>query len=1043
MLPISLFLFAAVALAFCTYLGYGLVKLLVPRERHEHEGLFAPLLGYVFLLLVGYYSVRTVLNLRQALLLAAGLGTLLNGVALWLRRGERLHLNLRAHGEAYLLAAVAFLLGVLPLLSYGYITTIGENWDPENYLPVAEYLVRVPVKGIAAMPPSPLRDLNAHPPRIGLTLGFSIAQGMWQQLVGWDALRSFAPTLAVLRALTVLATYLLFRRTMRMERWGAFLATGLVCLHAQLLWLAFLNFGMQVSSLPLVPLGLVLLADAVRHADLRSVVATSVAVAAIPVSYYPALTVFVPMAAALGLAQLLSSRKWTSGLLAGLGAAAGSLLLAWGTVLDYQQGFAFRYSIPKTTLGLTRMIAGVEILGLTPFGVQAEAVPAFLHALQLVAAWGIAGLSLLALVRCRTRWLWLATVVPGALYLLWLRGTLAGTLAFFRAQGFPIGAALLRRAQPYPYAFMKGAVYVAPFFMGLGVQGLFALPLPRRRRGTVWATAAALGALLVGLVGWSCGRVIARYSDRPALFDQELLQVEQSLPLIEPGAPVYLTNRPERAGPVTGLLAYFLRDHPLRGAVSTGYSGMSDCRPGEAFPYALLDHRDNPYVLGLSLEDRVWQGGGMALYRRDPAQRTFLDLRQGNCAGQHAEPALAQTPLAGQLLALSGPCRKVAPDTPLYLYVGGESLALEPLPWDEPASGTLLLAWVSLAESPGLLHWDDGAAEELQIPTGFSIYRTPLHPSARRVEVTAGGPGQAALCWAAVREDKEQPGWLSVPRAIAFLSRTEAQDTSLVIEIRQATPEVRVLRATLEVWENTYSGAAHYAWWGPLSLPRNGAVQLRVDLAAREARWLLDGQAMPLPPHGGAEAWPPIRDGSYFVSLWIHEAEQAIPVAQFQVVQGTVQQLTALPSDPLPLYVRPLDTAAAVHFGDMLELVGYEFRRAPLAAGETLPVSLEWRCRGPMPVNYVVTLQVVGPGRLFGQVDVPLGGQGHPTTTWKRNETVREDLPLGVEPGAPRGHYRLIVAVYDPATVERLPVVGPEGQVLGDAVDLGEVIVRR
>jgi hypothetical protein len=96
-----------------------------------------------------------------------------------------------------------------------------------------------------------------------------------------------------------------------------------------------------------------------------------------------------------------------------------------------------------------------------------------------------------------------------------------------------------------------------------------------------------------------------------------------------------------------------------------------------------------------------------------------------------------------------------------------------------------------------------------------------------------------------------------------------------------------------------------------------------------------------------------------------------------------------------------------------------------------------------MPVNYVVTLQVVGPGRLFGQVDVPLGGQGHPTTTWKRNETVREDLPLGVDPGAPRGHYRLIVAVYDPATVERLPVVGPEGQVLGDAFELGEVIVGR
>lgn len=1044
MLFLSLLLFALAALAFCAYLGYGPAKLLLRPEQRDDEGPFALLLGYVLLLLIGYYGVQTVLNLRQALLVAAGIGTLLNAIALWHRRGERLHLNLRAHAGAYLLAGLAFLLGIVPLLSYGYVTVIGENWDPENYLPVAEYLVRVPVKGIPNLPPSPLRELNANPPRIGLTLGFSVAQGIWQQLVGWDALRSFAPTLALLRGLTVLASYLLFRRTLRMERWVTLVASALVCLHAQGLWLSFMNFGMQVSSLPLVPLGLVLLADLLRHPDLRSGFATSLAVAAIPVSYYPALTVFVPTALALGAVELFCSRRRVATLLAGLGTAAGSVGIAWGTVLDYGRGFAFRYSLPKTTLGLTRLITVQEILGLAPFAVRPERVPQLLEAFQTVALCLLALLALLALIRVQSRWYWLAIVVPGVLYLLWLRGSFLGVASFLQARGVPIGSGFLRRLQPYPYAFMKGASYVAPFLLGLAAQGLAVLASWRTRTAARALTAVA-AVFVLGLAGWSCGRVIARYAVRPALFDRPLLEVEQAVALIPKGAPVYLTNHPERIGPVSGLLAYFLREHPLRGTISTAYSGMRYCLPGEAFPYALLDLRDDPYVLGFFPEDRIWQGGGMVLYRRDPHQRSFVDLRPGGCEARNAEPALGSSPLAGQLLALPGPCQKVAPDTPLYLYFGEGGLSSEVLSGTGATSGTLLLSWVSLAESPGLLQWDDGTAEEITIPAGFSVYRTALRPSVRRVEVTAGGPGQAAVCWAAQGAEEAERDWIPLPRTFAFLSRAEAHGSTLSLEVRVASAETRPLHGVVEVWENRYSGATHYAWWGPLPLPEAGSLLLEVDLEAREARGQIDGETVALPPHVGAAEWPAARDGSYFASLWVYygEAIQSIPVARFEVAQGTVQELVALPSDPLPLYARALSVSAQVAFGEGLQLVGYEFPEGPHAPGEVVPVFLEWRSRAPVPVNYAVTLQVIGPGGLLGQVDVPLGGEAHPTTTWRRGEMARIELPVRLEQTAPRGRHRLIVAVYDPATLQRLPVLGPGGEELGDAFELGQVVIGR
>ncbi len=1048
MFVLNLFLLVLVSLAFSTYLGYGLVKLLLPAERGKglgsYQGLMAPLLGYAFLLPVGYYGVTTVLNLRQVLFVALGLGTLLNALALWRCRDRRLYLDWREHGWAVLLAGLAFLLGILPLLNYGYTTIIGENWDTEAYLPLAEYLVRAPVNGIASMPPSPLRDLNADPTRIAVTLGFSIAQGTWQQLAGQDALRSFAPTLALLRALSVLALYLLFRYAFGMSRRAALPATALVSLYALSLWLTFFNFGMQLSSLPLVPLGLLLWIDLLRRPGWRGAVATGLAVTALLVSYYPALTVFFPLAGALALVEFLLARHRRPVFLAGLGAVACTLLLASWPILSYGLNLAGRYVQPKAVGWLSRIISWPEVLGLVPFALQPEGLPGLLEVLSGVALVLVVLLGLWALVRSPWRWPWLAVGGAGLLYLLWLQGAFFPPLSFFRGLGLSIPESVLELFRPYPYAYPKMAAYVAPFLLGLAAQGLAEMPRPASRWGcrALAVVTAAAALLLLVLAGRSSIQVIAHYWERPALFDRELLRVEEATALVPAGEVVYLTDNLERIGPATGLLAYFFRDHPLRGTLSSAYSSMAHCLPGEAFPYALLDLDDNPYLLGLFPEDRVWESGGMVLYRRNPEQRAFLDLREGACPGPEAQPVFVRAPLTAQRLAASGGCRALNPGVPLALYAEANGLSLSPAVGGDKGARALLLGWSAERELSVRMRWGDGRDEETSLPAGFSVYRSALHDFPATVEIL--GDAGVSLCWAAVVESAG-PRVESVPRTALLSSSVRVEGTTLFLEARLYTPERRTLQAALEVWENDYAEATHYAWWGPVALTPGG-VAWKVHLQEREAVLYIGDSVVPLPPHRGQEVWPAVEEGTYFVSMWVYyggQALQALPVALFDWRGGQVQYLSAEPVSSVPLYARPLATPADFRFGKELRLVAYERPVGPFAPDEVLPLAVEWRAEAPAGANYAVTAQVIADGRLLGQVDLPVGGESHPTTTWRRGEEVREDLPVRISPQAAGGRYRLILAVYDPGTMQRLPVYTADGEALGDALDLGEVQVGR
>jgi uncharacterized membrane protein len=111
-------------------------------------------------------------------------------------------------------------------------------------------------------------------------------------------------------------------------------------------------------------------------------------------------------------------------------------------------------------------------------------------------------------------------------------------------------------------------------------------------------------------------------------------------------------------------------------------------------------------------------------------------------------------------------------------------------------------------------------------------------------------------------------------------------------------------------------------------------------------------------------------------------------------------------------------------FGGQVRLLGYDL--ACDKGRASCDLQLSWQAQTRMDTSYSVTAQLLGPaGRVRTQVDSAPRAGGYPTLWWLPGEVVADRLTLELPADAPQdAEYRLIVALYDPATGERLPVVG-------------------
>jgi hypothetical protein len=179
---------------------------------------------------------------------------------------------------------------------------------------------------------------------------------------------------------------------------------------------------------------------------------------------------------------------------------------------------------------------------------------------------------------------------------------------------------------------------------------------------------------------------------------------------------------------------------------------------------------------------------------------------------------------------------------------------------------------------------------------------------------------------------------------------------------------------------------------------------------------------------------PSFPSDAYTLTLALADPATETPQAQ-PIVLGQVTVDRAVCSFSVPL--NAVSTNAL--FGNDLRLLGYQLRHD----GDYLNLKLHWRAEQRMETDYKIFVHVFDPATAapVAQDDSMPHRWAYPTTFWWPGELVADPIPIFLE-GALEGVYGIAIGVYDPATMERLPVVDGTGQLQPDGrlVLAGETI---
>ena len=126
--------------------------------------------------------------------------------------------------------------------------------------------------------------------------------------------------------------------------------------------------------------------------------------------------------------------------------------------------------------------------------------------------------------------------------------------------------------------------------------------------------------------------------------------------------------------------------------------------------------------------------------------------------------------------------------------------------------------------------------------------------------------------------------------------------------------------------------------------------------------------------------------------------------------------------------------------GDSISLAGYRLEKESLHPGLETYIVLYWECLKPTGQKYQVFVHLAGPDDApISQADAPPINGFHPTSEWMPGDLLADVHKLVIPIDVPPAEYRLLVGMYDPWSLERLPVRNgdPAGQT--DAIYLTRI----
>lgn len=131
------------------------------------------------------------------------------------------------------------------------------------------------------------------------------------------------------------------------------------------------------------------------------------------------------------------------------------------------------------------------------------------------------------------------------------------------------------------------------------------------------------------------------------------------------------------------------------------------------------------------------------------------------------------------------------------------------------------------------------------------------------------------------------------------------------------------------------------------------------------------------------------------------------------------------------------------NLGDQITLLGYDIQDLDVTPGDSLRITLYWEAQASLAHDYTVFLHLAPADRPpYAQDDGQPRDGAYPTSFWDVGETVTETRTISIPAELPSGEYPLWAGMYLLETGERLPQMGPEGEVQGDAVLLGTITVK-
>jgi hypothetical protein len=141
--------------------------------------------------------------------------------------------------------------------------------------------------------------------------------------------------------------------------------------------------------------------------------------------------------------------------------------------------------------------------------------------------------------------------------------------------------------------------------------------------------------------------------------------------------------------------------------------------------------------------------------------------------------------------------------------------------------------------------------------------------------------------------------------------------------------------------------------------------------------------------------------------------------------------------------LKPPDHPTQTTFGPNLELAGYDVSATELSPGESLHTTLYWNSVGALSESYLVFVHLMDThGRLVGQVDEPPLQSKWPTHNWRPGDRLADRHTLKLDLTLPAGDYTLVVGLYNPANLERMPARSEQNLISDHAVTLTTLSIK-